>query len=381
MSSNFQNPKFGFDVGASTVATMVVNLAAIRENFGTLKKLSSTAECAAVVKGDGYGHGMLESAKVLQMAGARTFFVATAEDAVTLRSVVQNETIAVLGGYVPCMRDEFEQHNLVPVLNSLEQVNRWSEVSISRGVRRRAMLHVDTGMNRLGLRDGQIALLAQDTTLINSIDWVTVMTHFSAADDLNFERCEIQQQKFLAASKSLPMTKHSMANSAASYFGDHFLADLYRPGKSTFGINPQTGLPNPLQVPASVFAPLLQVETVSRGTAIGYSSTFRAVGQSRVATVGVGYFNGYPRSASNCSFMAVGGFLAPVVGRVSMDVTTIDVTEVPQDLLKLGSNVEILGPTVTAADLAKRCGTIEHEILIALGRGCRRVYVDDPHTG
>jgi alanine racemase len=359
---------------------MVVNLAAIRQNFNTLKKLSNTAECAAVVKGDGYGHGMLESARVLLTAGARTFFVATAEDATGLRSALQNETIAVLGGYVPSVRSEFEHHNLVPVLNSLEQIKGWSEVSTSNGIRKRAILHIDTGMNRLGLRDGQISLLAQDARLLNSIDWVAVMTHFSAADDLDFERCEIQRQKFLAGCKLLPIVRRSMANSAASHFGNDFLADLYRPGKSTFGINPLTGVSNPMREPASVFAPLLQIETVSRGAAIGYSSTFRSACKSRIATVGIGYANGYPRSASNCGIMAIDGFRAPVVGRVSMDVTTIDVTEIPLELLVLGSNVEVLGPTVTAEEIAKRCSTIEHEILIGLGRGCRRIYVDENYA-
>lgn len=361
----------------STVATMVVNLAAIRDNFRKLQRLSKTAECAAVVKGDGYGHGMVESARVLRSAGARTFFVATAEDGVALRRVLEQETIAVLGGYIPSMRGEFECHNLVPVLNSIEQVRFWSKVAQTAGCRMRAMLHIDTGMNRLGLRDGQISSLLSDGSWPSGIDCIAVMTHFSAADDLDFERCDLQRRRFLEVCAAFPDVRRSMANSAASYFSDAFRADLYRPGKSTFGINPLKGETNPLTEPASVNAPLLQVETVERGTPVGYSSTFRPARRSRIATVGIGYVNGYPRTASNAGVMAIAGFFAPVIGRVSMDVTTIDVSDVPEKALALGSMVEVLGATVTAEDVAKRCGTIEHEILIGLGRGCRRKYVDE----
>jgi alanine racemase len=360
---------------------MIVNLAAIRYNFKALQALSKTAECAAVVKGDGYGHGMIAAAEVLREVGAKTYFVATAEDAVALRGVVPQGTIAVLGGYMPYLRAEFDRYSLIPVLNSLEQIKLWSETCRAASTRKRAILQVDTGMNRLGLRDGQVESFVRSDSNSDSVDWLAIMTHFSAADDLDFERCELQLRRFKKACGLLPPVKHSLANSTASYFSEDFRADLYRPGKSTFGINPLSGQANPMKEPASVYAPLLQVEQAQRGAPVGYSSTFRSTANSLIATVGIGYVHGYPRLASNKGVMAIGGFRAQVVGRVSMDVTTIDVTHVPLEYLELGSNVEVLGETVTAEELAKKCGTIEHEILIGLGRGCTRIHIERDHWG
>jgi alanine racemase len=207
------------------------------------------------------------------------------------------------------------------------------------------------------------------------------MTHFLAADGLDFEHCEIQRHKFRNVCKSLPIAGRRMASSVSSYSGEDFWGHIFHPGKSTSGINPLTGQKNPLRQPASVYAPLFQVETVKKRTALGYSSTIKSVGETRIATLGIGSVRGDTRSASNCRLVAEGGIYVPVVGRVFLDVTAIDITALPLDLQRLGFEVEVLGPKVTTENLAKKCGTIGHEILIDLGQKSRPTYFDDDTTG
>lgn len=358
-------------------AEMIVDLEAVRENFRRLKAVAGAAECAAVVKGDAYGHGMIPCALALRQAGAETFFVATAGDGAALRSALADATICVLGGYQPEEDEAFVAADLVPVLNSRDQVERWHAVARRLGRPLRSVIHFDTGMNRLGLLADEADWLRGNAHLLADIPPLCYMSHLSAADDVDLERCESQRNAFLNAVRWLPPAKLSLANSAGSFFGPGFAFDMIRPGKATFGINPLTGRENPMRQPATVVAPIVQVKTLRRGAPVGYSSTHRLVDQARIATVAIGYANGYLRAASGRSAVCVGGFSAPVVGRVSMDLLTVDVSTVPDWALAPGSPVEILGPGVCDGDLAKACATIEHEVLIALGHGCARRYVNE----
>ncbi|TGQ36961.1 alanine racemase [Mesorhizobium sp. M4B.F.Ca.ET.214.01.1.1] len=358
-------------------AEMIVDLEAVRGNYRRLNAMAGGADCAAVVKGDAYGHGMIPSALALRQAGARTFFVATANDGVTLRVALQEAEICVLGGFLPEEREAFVGANLVPVLNSRNQIEEWEKVAV--GVERplASIIHFDTGMNRLGLLADDVAWLRQNLPLLSRIPPILYMSHLSAADDLDFDRCEFQRGAFLSAVSGLPIAKMSLANSAGTYLGADYAFDMVRPGKATFGINPLTGRPNPMLQPARVVAPIIQVKTMKRGAPVGYSSTYRLTEQAKIATVAIGYANGYSRAGSSRAAVSVAGFAAQVVGRISMDLLTVDVSGVPDWALVPGSPAEILGPHVRDHDLAKACGTIEHEILISLGHGCARRYVNE----
>ncbi|RVD57496.1 alanine racemase [Mesorhizobium sp. M2D.F.Ca.ET.185.01.1.1] len=358
-------------------AEMVVDLEAVRENYRRLSAIAGDADCAAVVKGDAYGHGMVACALALWQAGARTFFVATANDGVALRTVLQEATISVLGGFLPEETEAFAGSNLLPVLNSRNQIEEWHKAANRIGRPLDSIIHFDTGMNRLGLLADDTAWLRENLSLLSRIPPLLYMSHLSAADDLDFERCEFQRKAFLKAVSGLPAAKLSLANSAGVYLGENYLFDMVRPGKATFGINPLTGRKNPMLQPASVIAPIIQVNTMKRGSPVGYSSTYRLVEQAKIATVAIGYANGYSRAGSSRATVFVQGFAAQVVGRVSMDLLTVDVSAVPDWALVPGSPVEILGPNVRDHDLAKACGTIEHEVLISLGHGCARRYVNE----
>lgn len=356
---------------------MVVDLEAIRENYRQLSALAGKAECAAVVKGDAYGHGMIPCALALSQAGARTFFVATANDGVTLRDALAGATICVLGGFLPEEEEAFTTANLVPVLNSRNQIEEWQAVAKRLDRQLTSIIHFDTGMNRLGLLAGDTIWLRENAELPTRIPPLCYMSHLSAADDLDFDRCESQRSALLAAVGGLPRAKLSLANSAGSFLGADFAFDMIRPGKATFGINPLTGQKNPMRQPATVLAPIIQVKTLQRGAPVGYSSTYRLVEQAKIATVAIGYANGFSRAGSSRAVVSICGFAARVVGRVSMDLLTVDVSAVPDWALASGSPVEILGPNVRDADLAKACETIEHEVLISLGRGCGRRYLNE----
>jgi alanine racemase len=358
-------------------AEMVIDLEAIRENYRQLAALAGNGECAAVVKGDAYGHGMIPSAVALKQAGAKTFFVATGGDGVALRTVMAEATICVLGGFLPEEEEAFIAANLVPVLNSRNQIEEWRAVAQRLDRRLTSIIHFDTGMNRLGLLAEDAAWLRENVQVLSPIAPLCYMSHLSAADDLDFDRCESQRAAFLNATRELPGAKLSLANSAGSFLGVNFTFDIIRPGKATFGINPLMGRPNPMRQPAKVVAPIIQVKTMNRGAPVGYSSTYRLVEQAKIATVAIGYANGYSRAGSNRAAVFVSGFAAQVVGRVSMDLLTVDVSAVPDWALIPGSPVEILGPNVRDHDLAEACGTIEHEVLISLGHGCARRYVNE----
>lgn len=352
---------------------MIVDLSAIRRNFRALAAMTE-GTCAAIVKGDAYGHGMLESAKTLRAAGADLFFTARFDDAITLRSVLgPSPRVSVLDGVnATCIQEAIAQ-NVIPVMNSYEQLQIGAEASRKLGRRIRAFVHLDTAMNRLGLapEDDELAL-----PLLERFDVQAYMTHFASADDVDLDLCRHQAEKLRARSAGMPRAPLSIANSCGVFLGREFHGNIIRPGKSTFGINPLPDSDNPLEEPAMVLAPVAQIRSLQKGDPVGYSCTWRAPEPRRVAILAIGYANGYLRNNSNVGKVAFGRHKAPVVGRVSMDLTAVDISALPESAVKVGSIAEIVGRTINYRSLAEAVGTNEHEAIIALGRGCNRVYVE-----
>lgn len=351
----------------------VVRLDLIRSNYAILAEKSGNAECAAIVKGDGYGLGMVQSARVCQEAGAKTFFVARFDDGVELRNALADVRIAVLDGLGGVAPSEFEQHGLTPVIGSVADLETWCTQGSRTSM---AYIHFDTAMNRLGIR---VEAAEQVRVMLDEAAGRRVagyLTHFSSADDVDLELCRQQVAKFRRAIARLPRAPISVVNSSGLYLDPRWRGDLTRPGKALAGINPlPPGSANPVHQVMTVTAPILQVATIRRGEAVGYSEAFRATRPMRVATVGIGYANGYPRALSGRGIAVFGGQRAPLIGRVSMDLITIDVTGVPEAALA-GGVVELLGPSLSLTEYATLAETNEYEAQIALGRGCRRCHVD-----
>lgn len=352
----------------------VVDLDALVANYRRLSEISAPAVAAPVVKGDGYGLGLIPVATTLAKAGARLFLVARVEDGVELRAALPGADILVLDGLGAHDISELEAARLMPALNDIASLVRW----LARPRATPAFIHIDSGMSRLGLTLAEAPHLRELLRGAASGAIAGYMTHFLNADEADHARCAGQVEAFSRALSGLPRARISIVNSAGLFLDREraWRGDITRMGKALYGIHPlQPGELNPMQPVLSVYAPVLQVRDVAPGDTIGYGATFQATAAMRVAVLGIGYTNGYLRSLSGRgASVAFAGRRGPVVGRVSMDLTTVDVTDVPPADLEAGV-AEVLGPSIDLSELSGLAGSNEHELQITLGRGCHRVYV------
>lgn len=352
-------------------AILRIDLGAIVENWRLLAARAAPGAVAGVVKANAYGLGADKVAPALQAAGCRHFFVAHLAEGVALRTALgPGPMIAVLNGFAPGADGDAA---LVPVLNSLGDVRTHAAAGRAAGQARRALLHLDTGMARLGLDAGEQARLADDHALLAGLDLLYVMTHLACADEPDHPLNAEQAARFASACASLPKLKRSFANSSGLFLGSDYASDLARPGCALYGINPSPGAANPMRPVIRLEAPVLQIRDIPAGASVGYGASHTAARASRIATIAVGYADGYLRSLSGQGVAAYRDMILPMVGRVSMDLITLDVTEAPS--LNPGDTVTLMGGAAPSPDdLAARAGTIGYEILTSLGARYRRVY-------
>ncbi|MFH5924299.1 alanine racemase [Roseomonas xinghualingensis] len=348
---------------------LTIDLGAVAANWAAIRARHAEAggvETGAAVKADAYGLGAGQVAPALAAAGCRQFFVAHVAEGTEVRAAIgPGPMIAVLNGFRP---GDDEDAGLTPVLNSPGDIAAWS------GTGRDVLLHLDTGMARLGLSPAELDRLAEDPSPLRGVNLRYVMTHLACADDPSHEMNAGQAARFAAARARLPAAPFSFANSSGIFLGRDFASDLARPGCALYGINPTPGHPNPMRPVVSLAAPVLQVREVPAGTAVGYGASWVASRPSRIATVAVGYADGYLRALSGRALGWHNGEDVPLIGRVSMDLSTFDVTDHPA--IAPGSMIELIGPDNTADDVGARAGTIGYEVLTALGRRYRRSYVN-----
>lgn len=358
-------------------ALLTIDLDAIRDNWLTLKgRLGAAADCAAVVKADAYGLGARKVAPALYQAGCRHFFVAHLAEAIDLRPVLAADAaIYVLHGLHPGGEAECAAHGLVPVLNSLPQLTAWRSLARQSGRVLPAILQVDTGMARLGLAADELDRVAADHGLLAGIELKFVMSHLASAEDQASPLNRMQLENFRAALARLPATRASLANSSGIFLGSDYHFDLVRPGAALYGVAPVAGQPNPLRPVIRLQGKVLQTRTIKAGTAVGYSHTWTAQRPSRIATVAVGYADGYLRSLSNRGEVHVDSVRLPIVGNVSMDTITVDITDVPESRVGEGTLVDLAHPGHGVDDIASRAGTIGYEVLTSLGNRYSRAYV------
>ncbi|MEO5337857.1 MAG: alanine racemase [Magnetospirillum sp. WYHS-4] len=356
-------------------ATLTIDLDAIAANWHRLAGRMEDVECAAVVKADAYGLGLDQVAPALASAGCRTFFVALFEEAAALRRLLPDAAVYVLNGLDRGAEADYAALGLRPVLNGLDDIAAWSAFARSRERALPAALHLDTGMARLGLPFAEARVLAAEPGRLEGIDLRLVMSHLASADEPDHPDNARQLAGFRALRALFPQGKASLANSSGLFLGAGWRFDLGRPGAALYGVNPCPTQPNPMAQVVSLQGKILQVRAIDSGESVGYGATWRASRPSRIATVAAGYGDGYLRSLSNSGFAWLGDIRVPVVGRVSMDLITLDATDVPGALVHPGAAVELLGPQVSVDALAGAAGTIGYEILTALGRRYRRVYI------
>ena len=351
---------------------LTVDLRAIVANWRDLAARGAPGAVAGVVKADAYGLGVKAVAPALQAAGCRHFFVACLTEGLALRGVLgPRPMIAVLEGFPPGADGDAA---LTPVMNSLGDVAAHAASGRASGVARRAILHVDTGMARLGLDAAELARLSADHSLLSGVDILYVMTHLACADEPAHPMNAAQAQRFAEACAGLPLARRSFANSSGMFLGADFASDLARPGCALYGINPTPDRPNPMRQVMRLEAPVLQVREIPAGTPVGYGATWTAARPTRIATVAAGYADGYLRSLSGKAVADFHGRPVPLVARVSMDLTTFDVTDLPQ--IAPGDRLTLIGgPGCSPDEVAARAGTIGYEVLTSLGARYARDYV------
>ena len=364
------------DVAAEQAGTTVtIDLDALSANWRLLAKKSGSAECAAVVKADAYGIGMEDAAVALTRAGCRTFFVAHVFEGQRLRAVAPSAVIYVLNGLMPRTAPLFLKCRLRPVLGSLLEMEDWREAA--GRCRAPCALQLDSGMNRLGLAAGEIAR-ARD--LSARLDLTLVMSHFVwPGRAAQADKAGAQIASFEELRKPWLDIPASIANSSGifSEHKPHF--DLVRPGYALFGGNPTPGQPNPMRPVVSMEAKVLQVRDIAEGESVGYDGRWTAPSPRRLATISAGYADGIPCGAIGTNDGAprglanVDGALCPIVGRISMDLAVLDVTDAPT--VERGDSVELLGTGITIDDLASRAGTIGYEVLCHLGTRSHKRYL------
>ncbi len=355
-----------------------ISLSAIRANFRAITASIAPSRCGAVLKADAYGLGIERIAPALYAEGCRDFFVAVLAEALTLKSLLPGDAaIYVMNGLLPGQEPLCAAAGVRPVLNSLDQALAWARQAQGIVGAAGAAVQIDTGMSRMGLPPDELSQLTDDPSLLEGIGITLVMSHLAVADEPDHPGNALQLAAFKAASARLPAFPRSLANSAGCFLSPAYHFDLCRPGAALYGLAVSPRMP-PLTLAVGIYARVIQLRTISAGTMVGYGWTFRARRKTRVATISVGYADGFLRFASGRSAVWLGDHRMRVIGRVSMDSLTVDATDVPPDRIGPGAYVEIVGPHQSTEALATDAGTINYEILTSLGARYRRVYVDDP---
>ncbi|TXH83067.1 MAG: alanine racemase [Rhizobium sp.] len=366
---------------------LTVDLGALVENWREMARRSGKARTSAVVKADAYGLGIEDIGETLYAAGARDFFVATADEGATLRLYAPEARIFVLSGIWPGMERRFFENDLVPVIASEEQLTFWMSVLSDYGDYPCA-LQVDTGFNRLGLPMNDAIALADDVSRPASFAPVLVMSHLACGDDPSNAMNRQQLEAFRKVSAAFEGIEASLANSAGVFLGSDYHFDLTRPGIATYGGEAVPGMANPMRPVATAEARIIQTRSVKSGETVGYGRALQLTRDSRLAIVSAGYADGYMRSQSSagvplrqtgiaCGHGFIAGHKVPVAGRITMDLTIFDVTDLPENLARAGDYIELFGNNISVDEAARSAGTIGYEMLTSMGLRHERRYISE----
>lgn len=359
-----------------TDTTLTVDLDALAYNYGVLKHFAGAAETGAAVKADAYGMGSEAVGLRLWKEGCRSFFVARLAEGQTLRRALgeRDASIYVLDGMTgPADGPRLMASRLIPVLNSLAQVETWITYGDQRWLE--AALHVDTGMNRLGLRLEDARALAKNRAKLSKMDVALVMSHLACADDPKNPMSAQQLERFRAVRGLFPAAQGSLANSAGTFLGVAYGFDLVRPGLSLYGAGANGKTDSRLKPVASLHAPILQVRDVPAGETVGYGATFTAVRPVKIAVLAAGYADGLPRTPASSGNAWFANGKRRILGRISMDLLAIDVTGC--DEAEPGAMVELVGPNITVDDAAHAGGISAYELLTRLSLRATRRYIGE----
>jgi alanine racemase len=380
---------------AAATGVLTVDLDAIIANWRKLEKTAVPAECAGVIKANAYGCGAGPVARALAGAGCKTFFVATLDEARVVRQALSSEALSsealssegakspppaiyVLDGFFQNSGDAYARIDARPVIGELNELAEWDVFCRRSGWSGGAAVHIDTGMNRLGLT---ITEAQGIVPRINAGDHgiTLVMSHLACAENLNHPLNGKQLAAFREIASLYSGVPAALSNSSGVFLGAQFQFDMVRPGAALYGVNPTPEADNPMQPVVDLKARIVQIRNVERGDGVGYGGTWTARRPTRLAIVSAGYADGYFRAASandgtRGAEVVVAGKRCPIAGRVSMDLIAVDITDLPHNAVRRGHMVTLIGEGITVDELAHHFGTIGYEVLTSLGRRYTRVY-------
>ena len=363
---------------ATATGVLTVDLDAIVANWRKLEKTAVPAECAAVVKADAYGCGVEPVARALAGAGCKTFFVATLDEARAARAAVPSAAIYVLDGFFQNCGDAFAKIDAKPVIGDLYELAEWDVFCRRSGWAGGAAIHIDTGMNRLGLTITEAqSIIPRITAGDHGI--TLVLSHLACAESLNHPLNARQLAAFREIASLFSGVPASLSNSSGVFLGAQFQFDLVRPGAALYGINPTPEADNPMQPVVDLKARIVQIRHVEKGESVGYGGTWTARRPTRLAIVSAGYADGYFRAGGSNdgtrgAEVMVAGKRCPIAGRISMDLIAVDVTDLEKNAARRGHLVTLIGEGITADELAHHFGTIGYEVLTSLGPRYARIY-------
>ncbi len=357
---------------------LTIDLDAVVHNYNVLRRQAAAgARVAAVVKANGYGLGSVEIGKVLAGAGCRDFFVSSIEEGLVLRAALKEPRIFVLNGFYGSVAEAYPEHNLIPALGSFLEIEDYRKLATKLGRKLDTYLSFNIRMNRLGLGKVETEKLIADKSLLDGLNIMGVLSHFACADEnnpLNDEQHEI----FEKIAKHFPDAEKSLANSFGTFRSKKYHYDLLRPGMALYGLNPMPETKNPMRNVVSLNLPVMRLRTIYAGAGVGYGMTWTAEKDTLLATVAAGYADGIFRSLSNRGALYWNGIRCPIRGRVSMDLTTVDISGVPEKQRpRPGDMMELIGEHQSADELAHDAGTIGYEVLTDLGHRYERIYIGD----
>ena len=363
------------EVPVQATGLLTISLTAVAANWRRVcAEVGAHVAVAAVVKAQAYGLGAVAVTRALLEAGCRRFFLATVDEGIELRRAIgprKDVTLAILAGPPSGGVALLKEHGLTPVLNDLGQIEAWRREADGTA----AIMNIDTGMSRLGLSASDVMKLADDPSSLAGIDLLGVMSHLACADDPDHPLNEQQRGRFASLAALLPRAPLSLAASSGIFLGPEYHGQQVRPGAALYGLNPTPGKPNPMAQVVGVKAKILQIREIDAGVPVGYGATHTTRRRSRIAILGAGYADGYLRAAGNRACVRIGKQKAPILGRISMDLITVDVTDLPPAALQSESWATLIGPDYGLDDLAQDAGTIGYEILTRLSARLHRVYI------
>jgi alanine racemase len=363
---------------ATASGILTIDLDAIVANWRKLEKTAVPAECAGVVKADAYGCGAEQVARALFNAGCKTFFVATLDEARALRAALPTVAIYTLDGFFQNTGDAYAKIDCKPVIGDLNELAEWDVFCRRSGWSGGAAIHIDTGMNRLGLTVTEAHGIIPR---INAGDHgiTLIMSHLASAELLNNPLNAKQLTAFREIASEFSGVPTSLANSSGVFLGPQFQFDLVRPGAALYGINPTPESDNPMLPVVELKARIVQIRNLEKGETVGYGGTWSARRPSRIALISAGYADGYFRAASSNDGsrggeVVIAGKRCPIAGRISMDLMAVDVTDLDKSAVRRGHMATLIGDGITVDELAHHFGTIGYEVLTSLGKRYARVY-------